>query len=79
MADNRQTKYLRHNNLVQVNLTVPSETRDLWRYEADCRGMSVKQMIIDMINAYLEYEKMERKRVAKEFYDLIERSKEGKK
>lgn len=57
MADNRQTKYLRENGLVQVNLTVPAEIRDRWRYEADSRGLSVKQMIIGMINAYLEYEK----------------------
>ncbi len=82
MAENqasRQAKYLERNGLVQINMTVPVEIRDLWRHEAICRGMSVKQMIIGMINAYLDYEKMERKRAANEIYGLIARSKEGDK
>lgn len=75
----RQAKYLERNGLVQINMCVPIEVRDRWRHEAICRGMSVKQMIIGMINAYLDYEKMERKRAINEVYGLIARSKEGEK
>lgn len=60
MAENqesRQAKYLKRNGLVQVNMTIPIEIRDLWRHEAICRGMSIKQMLIAMVNAYLELEK----------------------
>lgn len=60
MADNqtsRQAKYLERNGLVQINMTVPVEIRDLWKHEAICRGMSIKQMLIAMVNAYLELER----------------------
>lgn len=60
MAENqasRQAKYLERNGLVQINMCVPVEVRDLWRHEAICRGMSIKQMLIAMVNAYLDLEK----------------------
>lgn len=60
MAENqasRQAKYLERNGLVQINMTVPIEVRDLWKQEAICRGMSIKQMLIAMVNAYLDIEK----------------------
>lgn len=63
MAENqasRQAKYLERNGLVQINITIPVEIRDLWKHEAICRGMSIKQMLIAMVNAYLETEKEER-------------------
>lgn len=53
----RQAKYLERNGLVQINMTIPVEIRDLWKHEAICRGMSIKQMLIAMVNAYLEMEK----------------------
>lgn len=82
MADtkeSRQAKYLERNGLVQINMTVPAEIRDLWKQEAICRGMTIKQMLIGMVNAYLEYEKMERKQAANVIYGLIAKSKEGEK
>ena len=60
MAENqasRQAKYLERNGLVQINMTVPVEIRNLWEHEAICRGMSIKQMLIAMVNAYLDIEK----------------------
>lgn len=53
----RQAKYLERNGLVQLNMTIPIEIRDLWKHEAICRGMSIKQMLIAMVNTYLESEK----------------------
>ena len=55
--ESRQAKYLERNGLVQINMTVPVEIRDLWKHEAICRGMSIKQMLIVMVNAYLDNEK----------------------
>lgn len=60
MAENqasRQAKYLERNGLVQINMTVPVEIRDLWRHESIARGMSIKQMLIAMVNAYMDLEK----------------------
>lgn len=53
----RQAKYLERNGLVQINMTIPIEVRDQWKHEAICRGMSIKQMLIAMVNAYLDIEK----------------------
>lgn len=82
MAENqasRQAKYLERNGLVQINMTIPIEIRDLWKHEAICRGMSIKQMLIAMVNAYLDYEKMEHKRAVNEVYGLIAKSREEEK
>ncbi len=77
--ESRQAKYLERNGLVQINMTIPIEIRDLWKQEAISRGMSIKQMLIAMVNAYLEYEKMERKQAVNAIYGLIAKSKEGEK
>lgn len=80
MAENRssrQAQYLERNGLVQINMTVPIEIRDLWKHEAICRGMSIKQMLIAMVNAYLELEKIESKQALNTVYGLIAKSKEG--
>lgn len=77
--ESRQAKYLERNGLVQINMTVPIEVRDLWKQEAICRGMTIKQMLIGMVNAYLDYEKMERKREQNAVYGMIAKSKEGDK
>lgn len=53
----RQAKYLERNGLVQINMTIPIEVRDLWRHEAIARGMSIKQMLIAMVNGYLDLER----------------------
>ncbi len=79
MAENkesRQAKYLERNGLVQINMTVPVEVRDLWKREAIRRGMSIKQMLIAMVNAYLDSEKMQLKQAHNMFYSLIAKSKE---
>lgn len=74
--ESRQAKYLERNGLVQINMTVPIDVRDMWKHEAICRGMSIKQMLIAMVNAYLDYEKMERKQAMNAVYGLIAKSKE---
>lgn len=79
MAENqssRQAKYLERNGLVQLNMTVPAEIRDLWKREAISRGMSIKQMLIEMVNAYLKLEKNGSKQVLNAVYGIIVNSKE---
>lgn len=74
--ESRQAKYLERNGLVQINMTIPIEVRDFWKNEAICRGMSIKQMLIAMVNGYINFEQMERKRAQKAVCDLIAKSKE---
>ncbi len=91
--ESRQAKYLERNGLVQINMTIPIEVRDMWKKEAIDRGMSIKQMLISMFNAYLDYEqmligmvdayldyeKMERKQAQNAIYGQIAKSEEGDK
>lgn len=72
----RQAKYLERNGLVQINMTVPVEVRDLWKREAISRGMSIKQMLIEIVNVYLKLEKNGSKQVLNAVYGIIAKERE---